>query len=65
MTKLAIHPTLFSPQHAAEYLDISRSHFDAHIACLLPPPLDLRAPGSKQPMPRHRRDDLDSFARGT
>lgn len=60
--KPEIAPGYFDADGARRYLDVSKSYFEEHIRPLLPVH-DFRAPGSKKPMPKFSRDDLDEWAR--
>ncbi len=51
---------LLNAKQAAFYLGVSKTYFEATIRPLLSFS-DLRAPGSKKPMPRWSRTDLDAF----
>jgi hypothetical protein len=52
--------SLFTAKQAAIYLGVSKTYFEAHIRPYLSFS-DMRAPGSKKPMPRWARVDLDKF----
>lgn len=47
--------------HAARFLGVSKSYFEDHIRPFVSY-VDMRAPGSKKPMPRYARVDLEAFA---
>lgn len=57
-----IEPGYFDADGARRYLDVSKSFFEDHIRPLLPVH-DFKAPGSKKPMPKFSRIDLDEWAR--
>jgi len=48
------------PDRAAEYLSVSRRHFERVVAPYLAR-VDLRAPGSHKPMPRYRLSELNRY----
>jgi hypothetical protein len=48
------------PDRAAEYLSVSRRHFERVIAPYLAR-VDLRGPGSHKPMPRYRLSELNRY----
>lgn len=50
----------FNARQAAAYLGVSKTYFEDHIRPFVSF-ADLRAPGSKKPMPRWSRADLDAF----
>lgn len=56
-----IEPGYMDADGARRYLDVSRTYFDEHIRPILPVH-DFRAPGSKKPMPKFSRGDLDAWA---
>jgi hypothetical protein len=51
---------MFNAKQAAAYIGVSKSYFEESIRPMLSFS-DLRAPGSKKPMPRWSRADLDAF----
>lgn len=50
----------FSAKQAALYLGVSKTYFEDHIRPYVSFS-DLRAPGSRKPMPRWSKVDLDAF----
>lgn len=52
--------SLLSAKQAAIYLGVSKTYFEAKIRPYVSFS-DMRAPGSKKPMPRWSKVDLDSF----
>jgi hypothetical protein len=56
-----IAPGYLDADGARRYLDVSKSFFEDHIRPLLAVH-DFKAPGSKKPMPKFARADLDAWA---
>lgn len=61
MAERKIEPAYFDARDAARYLGVSLSFFEDHIRPALSVH-DFRAPGSKKPMPKYARVDLDAWA---
>jgi hypothetical protein len=59
-TKTAIEPELLEIADAAKYLRVSVSHFNEHLRKLIPM-VDMASPGSKVPVIRFAKADLDAF----
>ncbi len=53
-------PALFDVRESARYLGVSVSFFQDSIRPYVTA-VDLRAPGSKKPLPRWERSELDAF----
>lgn len=58
-----IEPGYFDATEAARYLGVSVSFFEDHVRTALAVH-DFRAPGSKKPMLKYTRADLDAWAGG-
>jgi predicted DNA-binding transcriptional regulator AlpA len=61
MTRATIPLAFLTMRQAAEYLSVSRSYFIDHVRPSLAAH-DFRAPGTRKPMPRWSRTDLDAWA---
>lgn len=56
-----IAPGYLDADGARRYLDVSKTFFEDHVRKFIPVH-DFRAPGSKRPMPKYSRTDLDAWA---
>lgn len=60
--KPQVEPGYYNTHGAARYLGVSKTYFEDHVRPFVPVH-DFRAPGSKKPMPKYSRTDLDEWAR--